>query len=244
MIVALAIGLALGDPGLRRQAVPDPLARRWSRRSTSASGCSSTGSSTTSRDPDDRRHRRLPSAGGRRDGDAVRRARDDADRTRPCPQPTAERVRHELHQADRRRPGRHAARSRTAIPSSTASRPRRTSSSPCGGGGQLQPAEADHDSTRPLLHDGRQPWGERRQPLLGTRPPRLDHRRGLLHLLAARPHRHPLSGRAGARSAAAPPARPPKLFRFDRALGAPLRRRRRRGRAAARSPGRWSPPAC
>ena len=34
------------DPGVRRQAVPDPLASRWSRRSTSASGCWSTASST------------------------------------------------------------------------------------------------------------------------------------------------------------------------------------------------------
>ena len=38
----------------------------------------------------------------------------------------------------------------------------------------------------PLLHDGRQPWRQRRQPLLGPGAPRLDHRRGLLHLLAAR----------------------------------------------------------
>ena len=35
---------------------------------------------------------------------------------------------------------------------------------------RLQFAQSDHDSARPLLHDGRQPWVERRQPLLGTRP--------------------------------------------------------------------------
>ena len=51
----------------------------------------------------------------------------------------------------------------------------------------------DHHPARPLLHDGRQPWGERRQPLLGTRPARLDHRQGLLHLLAAGPDRVPLA---------------------------------------------------
>ena len=42
---------------------------------------------------------------------------------------------------------------------------------PCGTRACLQFAETDHDSTRPLLHDGRQPWRKRRQPLLGTRPP-------------------------------------------------------------------------
>ncbi len=41
---------------------------------------------------------------------------------------------------------------------------------PCGSAGRLQHAADDHDSTRPLLHDGRQPWSQRRQPLLGTRP--------------------------------------------------------------------------
>ena len=67
VIVALALGLALGDPGVARQAVPDPLRSRWSPRSTSASGSWSTASSTTS-PTRDRRHRRLPPAGGRRPG--------------------------------------------------------------------------------------------------------------------------------------------------------------------------------
>ena len=47
---------------------------------------------------------------------------------------------------------------------------RRVLHHPCGGARRLQHAEDDHDSARPLLHDGRQPWSKRRQPLLGTRP--------------------------------------------------------------------------
>ena len=79
--------------------------------------------------------------------------------------------------------------------------------SPCAPGGACNLPETDHHPARPLLHDGRQPWGERRQPLLGTRPPRLDHRQGLRHLLAARPDRHPLATRREA--APAPPAAAP-----------------------------------
>ena len=103
------------------------------------------------------------------------------------------------------------------------------------GARRLRLPGGDHDPARPLLHDGRQPWRERRQPLLGTGPPRLDHRRGLLHLLAAGPNR--------------PPLRPPRRRR-RRAGGeavplrprvrCPLRRRGRRGRAglARRAAGR------
>ena len=48
----------------------------------------------------------------------------------------------------------------------------------------------------------------------GARPQRLDHRRGLCHLLATRPHRHPLSSRTGRRRL----ARSRRLFAFDRGL--------------------------
>ena len=47
---------------------------------------------------------------------------------------------------------------------------------PCGGGRAAATAEADHDPARSLLHDGRQPWIQRRQPILGAGPQRLDHR--------------------------------------------------------------------
>ncbi len=109
------------------------------------------------------------------------------------------------------------------------------------------------DSRRALVHDGRQPWRIRRQQVLGTRPHRMDHRRSLRHLLAARQDRDPLG-----------PLRPPA--RPHSAPDSRARRRTRRAAAgsacspstgasgAARSPaptrpgaaawpGRWSPPA-
>ena len=52
---------------------------------------------------------------------------------------------------------------------------------------------AHQDSGRALVHDGRQPWGVRRQPLLGTGSTQLDHRLGLRHLLAAQAPRAPLA---------------------------------------------------
>ncbi len=119
--------------------------------------------------------------------------------------------------------------SATATRSSTASRPTRTSSDAVSRQRRrLQPAEDDHDSTRSLLHDGRQPWIQRRQPLLGTRPQGLDHRQGLCHLLAPRSNRHLLSRAGAGRSAAAKPKRRRKrpdgrrtawLFRFDQNFG-------------------------
>ena len=53
--------------------------------------------------------------------------------------------------------------------------------------------ETDHDSARRVLHDGRQPWSLRRQPFLGTSPRQMGHRCCLLHVLATRPYRHPLT---------------------------------------------------
>ena len=51
----------------------------------------------------------------------------------------------------------------------------------------------DHGSRRALVHDGRQSWRIRRQPLLGPSSHRMDHRRSLRHLLASRPNRDPLA---------------------------------------------------
>src|SRR5262249_59535319 len=51
----------------------------------------------------------------------------------------------------------------------------------------------DQDSAGLLFYDGRQSWAERRQPLLGTSPKEVDHRTGLLHLLAAQANRDPLN---------------------------------------------------
>ena len=128
---------------------------------------------------------------------------------------------------------------KNGIPSSTASRSRATYIRPCRGRRRLQFPEADHHSARPLLHDGRQPWGERRQPLLGPRPPRLDHRRSLLHLLAAGPDRPPLTARdAGAQRGAR--RRGGEAVQLRPRARLPLRRRRRRGgaRIARRPAGR------
>ena len=83
---------------------------------------------------------------------------------------------------------------------------------------RVQPPEGDHDPARPLLHDGRQPWSQRRQPLLGTRPTGLDHRQGLCHLLAPRPNRPPL-GRGSAAARPDAPRRTAWLFRFDQQFG-------------------------
>ena len=91
----------------------------------------------------------------------------------------------------------------------------------------LQFGERDHDPARSLLHDGRQPWGIRRQPGMGPRPREVDHRERLRHLLASQEDRHPLARTA---SASARIPRPPKrarspkrsgrrLFAFDRQFG-------------------------
>ena len=114
---------------------------------------------------------------------------------------------------------------------------------PCAGRLGVQLPDADQDSRRSLVHDGRQPWRIRRQQVLGTSPHRMDHRRRLRHLLAARPHRHPLAPRRrptwparaaprrASRTAARHGPRPARarrsgsgrrLFAFDRRLGVPL----------------------
>ena len=149
--------------------------------------------------------------------------------------------RHELHQARRRHPGRHAQhrgrtrdRQRRADPrrlhQALRQRPR------------MRPAEGDHDPARPLLHDGRQPWSQRRQPILGTSPQGLDHRQGLCHLLAPRPDRPPLSRGSG--TAAGPTVAGPRGCSVSTSSSgtgsspAPTRR------AGDRSPVRSSPRRC
>ena len=88
--------------------------------------------------------------------------------------------------------------------------------------------------------------GESTTAASGDPSPRLDHRQGLRHLLAARAasaSSEPASAGRAARAAgadAAPPGR--RLFAFDRALGAASSPAPTRPGAAA-SPGRWSPPA-
>ena len=58
---------------------------------------------------------------------------------------------------------------------------------------------------------GGQPWRVRRQPLLGSRPAEVDHRRGVLHLLASRPNRDPLT-----RTAWSGRSRPPSRWTGNR----------------------------
>ena len=93
---------------------------------------------------------------------------------------------------------------------------------------------ADHDSRRSLLHDGRQPWLFRRQPILGTRSRGLDHRRRLRDLLASEAHRPPLSEAASVAQAQPIVERPAVRVRPRARL--PVRRGRGRGRP--RLPGR------
>jgi signal peptidase I len=63
---------------------------------------------------------------------------------------------------------------------------------PCGSASVCNMPKAIKIPEGLFLHDGRQPRRQRRQPLLGSGAEVVDHRRGVLHLLAARPDRHPL----------------------------------------------------
>src|SRR6187551_500742 len=80
------------------------------------------------------------------------------------------RVEPELHQADRRRSRGHAQRSQRPPGGQRGGEDRRALRAALWQQWRLQFAQTDHHSTRLLLHDGRQPWGKRRQPFLGTRP--------------------------------------------------------------------------
>ena len=95
------------------------------------------------------------------------------------------------------------------------------------------------DPARSLLHDGRQPWGIRRQPGMGPRPREVDHRQRLRHLLAAQEDRHPL-----ARTASASPGyrvRPSARARRSAAAGGCSRSTA--SSATASSPARTRPAA-
>ena len=82
---------------------------------------------------------------------------------------------------------------------------------------RLQHPGRDPCSGRALVHDGRQSWRVRRQPLLGSRPRGLGHRRSLRHVLAAQADRRPLADAADARDAKRRTGR--RLVQHDRGLG-------------------------
>ena len=112
------------------------------------------------------------------------RQRPAAGRARSCAQPTAERADVNFIKRVVAGPGdRIAIRDGHVI--LNGKRQKEPFIRPCGGGDGCDFPRDDHDSAGPLLHDGRQPWRVRRQPVLGTRPARLDHRRRLRHLLAS-----------------------------------------------------------
>jgi len=79
-------------------------------------------------------------------------------------------LRSELHQAHSRRAGRHARGPQRPPGRQRRDRPGRAVHAALRQRRSVQFAETDHHPARPLLHDGRQPWLERRQPLLGTNP--------------------------------------------------------------------------
>ena len=220
-------GPGAGDPGLDRQAVPDPLRVDGADPRRRPAGPGQPLPLPLHR-PVDRRHRRLPPAGRRR-----QRAPSAASAARAGARPARSRPQSESSQNFIKRivagPGRHAQRSADGHP--VVNGVEKTDEpyiSPCGSGRRLQFAEADHHSTRPLLHDGRQPWGKRRQPLLGPVP-----RDWIIGKAFAtywppdrigdllRPRQPTGAGWRGRR----------RLFAFDRGARQPLRRRRRRGRA-------------
>ena len=97
----------------------------------------------------------------------------------------------------------------------------------------------DHHPRRSLVHDGRQPWRVRRQPLLGPGSSQMDHRRGVRDLLAAQAHRSAVAVDPSAERRPTPPRRPRGSIRRSARYGDGRRdRRRRRARGAAhRHPG-------
>ena len=131
-------------------------------------------------------------------------------------------VERKLHQAARRRAGRHV-RSSTASDLKVSGRQRRQKTGEAATRSSARRGREACNFPKPIvippdhyfmMGDNR---GQQRQPLLGPRPPRLDHRQGLCHLLAA-----------GPRSASSKPphqrrlARSRRLFAFDRGLGSRL----------------------
>ena len=211
---------------------------RWSRRSTSASGCWSTASSTTSRDPSLGDivvfHPPAGADNGTECGVAAAKPGE------AVPAADRGRVESELHQADRRRAGRHALGQRRPSRRQRRREDRRALHHPLRRRRRLQLAADDHDPARPLLHDGRQPWSQRRQPLLGTRSPQTGSSARPLP-----PTGHPTASASSKSRSAPPPAgpQPPPVrlrSRSRRAASSPAPTRP----AAAAWPARWSPPRC
>ena len=184
-----------------------------------------------------RRHRRLPPAARRGHQRVRQRGQGQFDEARraacPATRPTPTRVGRRTSSSASSGCPATASPSATATSSATASsredryiravRRRR----------RLQLLEHDHRPAGPLLHDGRQPRRVRRQPLLGPRPARLDHRQRLRHVLAAEAHR----------PAARPVADRRRRSSMPASLQTPIERRTRPARrSATQPPSRASPP--
>ena len=156
----------------------------------------------------------------------------------PCSAPTPERVeRRTSSSAWSGGPATRIASPRRARGPQRRSCRRSRSSTPCGGGPDCNFPKAitvppDHWF---MMGDNR--GALRRQPLLGPRPQELDHRRCVRHLLAPRPHRHPLTRRPSAPRPGAS-CSGSIASRATATWPGPTRP------AAAVWPGRWSPLRC
>ena len=170
---------------------------------------------------------------GRRRRSRRRMRRTDARQTaaKACAKAVAIGVERKLHQAPGRRPRRHGQdhpRHRDRQRQGQRSRQRahpaaglRKAAAAAGvergaGRRRLQFPQTDQDSTRSLLHDGRQPCQQQGQPILGARSPAPGS--------SARPS-PPTGRRTGSASSKAHQrrlARSRRLFDFDRGLGSRL----------------------
>ena len=219
-------GPGLGIQAFDRQALPDPLASRWCRRSTSASGCWSTASSTTS-PTRDRRHRRLPSAGGRRAAATSAGSSHPRQRRRARSRPPSK---SDTNFIKRIVAGPATARGRERPPGGQRGREdaTRTTSAPAGAEATCNlPKQItippDHyfmmGDNRGASDDSRF-WGPvPRDWIIG---------KAFATYWPPRPDRHPLSAEPQTRRA--PAAAQPPAVRLRPLASAPLRRRRRRGR--------------
>ena len=233
-------GAGAGDPGLDRQALPDPLAVDGThpRRRPAGPGQPL---HLPLHNPADRRHRRLPPARGGGFGHRMRghdSRQQPTEVGEPCPRPTkAESSQNFIKRIVAVGGDTLSVREGHPVVNGVEKKDE-PYTNPCGGGSECNLPKTITDSARLLLHDGRQPWGERRQPFLGPHPPQLDHRQGLRHLLAAGPDRLPLrAGPHRAQAGAHPPAVRLRPGAWAAASSpAPTRP------AGAAWPGRWSPP--
>ena len=109
---------------------------------------------------------------------------------------------------------------------------------------RMHAPDADHDSARALVHDGRQPWGVRRQPVLGPRPPRSGSSGGPSPPTgpptASGSSEEPAGSQASAREAHGPAGGSSSSTAASASAGSPAPTRP----AAAASPDRSSPPRC